>query len=107
MNFVTQHGVYIAFMRAYTSARKKDVLESFSFYELNIDCEIPVCMERASLEDAQQIHKSNRLFQFLMSRRVHDVEAYFEDLKAGRVTAAFYPEFETKSEANGEKEECE
>ena len=104
MNFVTQHGIYAAFMRAYTSARKKDMLESFSYYERNVDCEIPECMERASLEDAQQIHKSNQLFQFLMSRRVHDVESFFEDLKAGRVTTPFYPEFETESEEKEEKE---
>ena len=89
MGYVTQHGIYSAFLRAYTVALKKDMLESTKYYELNVDCELPDCMERGSLEDAQQIHRCNRLWQSLMTKRVHDVGSYIEDLKAGRITAPF------------------
>lgn len=87
MNYITQHGTYLAFLRAYTVALKKDMLESTKYYEINIDCELPVCMERGSLEDAQQIHRCNRIFQALMAQRVRDVSSYVEDFKAGRVVA--------------------
>ena len=95
---VTQHGIYNSYARAYTFALKKDMLENTSFYERALDLEIPDCMENASLQDAQQINQSNCLFQFLMSKRVYDVEVYFERLKSGEIDAAFYSDVKNDNE---------
>ena len=91
---VTQLGIYNSYARTYTFALKKDMLEHTTFYERTLDIEIPDCMENGSLEEAQQINRSNRLFQFLMSKRVYDVEVYFDQLKSGNIDAAFFSNVE-------------
>ena len=93
MSYVTQHGIYAAVLRSYTVASKKDMLESTNYYEINVDCELPDCMEHGTLADAQMIHKSNHLFQTLMATRVRDVVAFVGDVKAGRVATPSYPKF--------------
>ena len=93
MSYVTQHGIYAAVLRSYTVALKKDMLETTKYYEINIDCELPDCMEKGTLADAQMIHRSNHLFQTLMATRVRDVVAFVEDVKAGRVETPSYPKF--------------
>ena len=72
-------GVYTAYSKAYSAAVKKDTLESFTLYERTREVEIPLCMMKGSLRDAQYIRYCNLLYQYLLETRVYDVQRHAEE----------------------------
>ena len=72
-------GVYTAYIKAYTAAVKNDMLKSFSLYERTREVELPLCMLKGSLRDAQYIRYCNLLYQYLLATRVYDVPRHVEE----------------------------
>ena len=62
-----------------TAAVKNDMLKSFSLYERTREVELPLCMLKGSLRDAQYIRYCNILYQYLLATRVYDVLRHVEE----------------------------
>ena len=94
MDFATQHGIQNAFTVAYTSAVKKDMLETHNYYERNRKIELPDCIESGALQDAFYLRNSRRLLQFLMDKRVYDIPSHVQALSDGTAEKRFFPHYE-------------
>ena len=80
-DFSDDLGVYTAYSKAYSAAIKKDTLDLVTFYERQREVDIPLCMLKGSLRDAQNIRYCNRLYQYLLATRVYNVSRHVEDHK--------------------------
>ena len=75
-DWVTEGGTRRVFNQTFVLMVKFDVLERSGFYERETKIAIPECVEQGSLKDAIAMIKFDATFQFLMGKRVHNVQRH-------------------------------
>ena len=86
IRFTDELEVYTAFIHAYTFCVKKEILDQHNFYERRREIEIPDCMVKGSLADAQVIRTTDCLRRTLLGQRVFDVKNHLTQVENGTIT---------------------
>ena len=86
IRFTDELGAYTCFIRAYTCCVKKDMLDKHNFYDRHREIEVPDCMVKGSLAQAQALCTTNHLRRSLLGERVFDVKTHVAQLENGEIT---------------------
>ena len=66
IRFTDELGVYTTFIQAYTFSVKKDMFAQYGYYDRQREIEMPDCMVRGSLADAQSLRTADHLRRQLL-----------------------------------------